>query len=114
MTLYNPPSSSYGSSSYNAGGTGYYSGSNPILYPGYVDDVQLLIRLGQAALVVFIVVAVIAALFMLITLCMYCLGGSGGGAAPRASTPQPYMAPTAEKKRKVGSDYGNEGNSERF
>ena len=41
---YNPPGSSYGSSSYNAGGTGYYSGSNPILYPGYVDDVQLLIR----------------------------------------------------------------------
>lgn len=24
------------------------------------------------------------------------------------------MAPTAEKKRKVGSDYGNEGNSERL
>ena len=42
---YNPPSSSYGSSAYNVGGNGYYSGgSNQILYPGYVDDVQLLIR----------------------------------------------------------------------
>jgi len=72
--------------SYNGHNSGYHggvvggSGYNPglgfgAIYPGYYGDLELLIKLGQAALIVFIVFAIIAVVFMLVLACLYCVGG---------------------------------------
>ena len=37
---------------------------------GYEDDLYLLVKLGQAALVVFMVLAVVAVLYMLVSCCL--------------------------------------------
>ena len=72
---------SYTDDSYGSPDFGF--STNPLLYggetvrkvlppisvpPGYVDDIFLLIKLGQAALIIFMIFATIAVLFML-TLC---------------------------------------------
>ncbi|XP_059079667.1 uncharacterized protein LOC131877869 isoform X2 [Tigriopus californicus] len=79
MTLsspnYNPPGGSgYGAPSYgntNAynpnGNLNYYSP-----YLGYTDDLRLLMKLGQAALIVFMILAVVAIIYMLIMCCLAC------------------------------------------
>ena len=80
---YNPPSSSYGApSSYtNVGGGGYYApppaggGHLHAPYPGYFSDLELLVKLGQAALIVFIIFAVVVVLFLLVMACVYCARG---------------------------------------
>ena len=37
---------------------------------GYEDDVYLLVKLGEAALVVFIIFAVVAILYMIVSCCL--------------------------------------------
>jgi hypothetical protein len=37
---------------------------------GYEDDIYLLAKLGQAALIIFIILAVVIILFLLVTCCM--------------------------------------------
>ena len=40
------------------------------IWPGYEDDVYLLVKLGEAALVVFIIFAVVAILYMIVSCCL--------------------------------------------
>ena len=40
------------------------------LAAGYEDDVYLLVKLGEAALVVFIIFAVVAILYMIVSCCL--------------------------------------------
>ena len=41
-----------------------------VLLAGYEDDVYLLVKLGEAALVVFIIFAVVAILYMIVSCCL--------------------------------------------
>ena len=43
-------------------------------FTGYEDDISLLIKLGQAALIIFIILAVISVLFLVTTCCVSMLG----------------------------------------
>merc|ERR1712012_1087220 len=81
-SYYQPPSSSYGvpqsppldSNSWNNNpsqqrppsniGTPFY------LYQGYEDDIYLLVKLGEGALIVFIIFAIVAILYMIINCCL--------------------------------------------
>ncbi len=55
---------------------------------------ELLVKLGQAAMIVFIIFAVVAVIFMLVLACLYCCvgGGRGGGGGPGPG-PYPRSAP---------------------
>ena len=43
---------------------------SPLYYRGYEDDIHLLIKLGQAALIIFIIFAVMSMVFMLTSCCL--------------------------------------------
>ena len=38
--------------------------------PGYEDDIYLLVKLGEAAIIIFIIFAVVAVLYMIINCCI--------------------------------------------
>ena len=49
---------------------------------------ELLVKLGQAALIVFMIFAIVAIVFMLVLACLYCCYGGGrgrGGTLPPAN-----------------------------
>ena len=58
-------------------------------YSGYVDDIVLLVKLGQAALIIFMVFVIIAILFMIITCCMS-LVNITGNKRQNEIHPQPF------------------------
>ncbi len=68
----------YDSGYYYNNNDGYYNGqivnnpNNVYYYPGYADDIELLIKLGQAALIVFMILAFFLILFLLVWACLYC------------------------------------------
>ena len=54
---------------------------------GYADDIKLLIKLGQAALIIFIIFAIISIFFMLATCCMSLIGNKNND---DDKTPAPF------------------------
>ena len=63
----------------------------------YLKDIQLLITLGQAALIAFIVLAAVAVLILMAMLCMYCVGGWRGDDRPQQQ-PQQFVVEPAPKE----------------
>ena len=59
---------------------------------GYEDDIYLLIKLGQAALIIFIILAVISVLFLVTTCCISVLGVAQQRSKDRRerNTPPPF------------------------
>ena len=59
---------------------------------GYEDDIYLLIKLGQAALIIFIILAVISVLFLVTTCCVSVLGVAQqkGKDKRERNTPPPF------------------------
>merc|ERR1712038_1382422 len=82
MSYYQAPSSSYGVAQappLDSANSFYTNNNNNLpqpqqpafyLYRGYEDDVYLLVKLGEAALVVFIIFAVVAILYMIVSCCL--------------------------------------------
>ena len=76
-----PLDNNYGTSYYNNPAPVYlYRGSNISYHhqniehinhiSGYEDDIYLLVKLGEAAIIIFIIFAVVAVLYMLINCCI--------------------------------------------
>merc|ERR1711894_825695 len=82
MSYYSPPSSGYGVPQAppldNTGNNNFYNGNNNppsfsggfYLYQGYEDDVYLLVKLGEASLVIFMILAVVSILYMITSCCL--------------------------------------------
>merc|ERR1712172_376404 len=82
MSYYSPPSSGYGVPQAppldNNGNNNFYSNNNNppafsggfYLYQGYEDDIYLLVKLGEASLVIFMILAVVLILYMITSCCL--------------------------------------------
>ena len=83
-----------------------FSSSSPLLYrgerlrqvlppisvpPGYTDDIFLLIKLGQAALIIFMIFAIIAILFMVTLCCSSIVNITGGKKREDQVQPAPFV-----------------------
>merc|ERR1712029_814329 len=79
-SYYQAPSSSYGvpqSPPLDSSNNNNFFNNNPVqspnnfyLYNGYADDVYLLIKLGEAALIIFIIFAIVSIIYMIVSCCL--------------------------------------------
>lgn len=65
---------SSGSGSGSGFNPGFTTGGVNIFYQGYEDDIYLLIKLGQAALIIFMIFAIFSIIFMMTTCCITLFG----------------------------------------
>ena len=69
----------------NGGYNGGYYPSQP--YPAFFSDIELTMRLGQAALIAFIILVVVLVAFILLMCCVQCPSLFGGRQAYYAQDP---------------------------
>merc|ERR1712013_546212 len=68
---YRPPSTGYGVPQAPILSGNNFNQQGPyLLYRGYDDDIYLLIKLGHAALIIFIIFAIVCILYILFSCCM--------------------------------------------
>jgi len=107
---YGAPSAGYGAPVYNPS---YNQNLNPVslnppfYYDGYYDDLYLLIKLGQVALIIFIILAIFIIFAMIIMCCvsMFKRGKKDRG----AKAPQPYIIQSQVDSGKGGPLGGGGG-----
>ena len=118
-----PPSGTYGAPA--SGSNGYYpppTAGGQYYYPNYVQDLQVLMVLGRAALVVFIILAIVVIIFLIVLACLYCCGGRGKnradeqdygtGVKPRAGAyqgPKQQQQGVGGRRQTDSAGYENEG-----
>ena len=67
------------------------------IFTGYEDDIYLLVKLGQAALIIFMIFAIVSILFMLLNCC---LAVTKTKQKTVTTTPHPLVLPYKQVKRK--------------
>ena len=107
---YNPTNPGYGAPTYGAGG-GYNNGGGLYYQPpysGFEQDLELLVRLGQAALIVFMILAVVAVIYMLAMCCLGC--GVFGNRRAQDEYEEPYPQKTSSYNGRSGGGGGQSNN----
>lgn len=100
---YGAPAPSYNAP--NTGGYGYQYNGGSYYYPNFPADLELLMKLGHGALILFIILAVVGIIFLLILTCIYCSSGlysrqrrdGADGDYPMDGYPDSYRTPGGEE-----------------
>ena len=92
----------------------YNPGIGGVYYSTFDSDLRLVMKLGQGALIVFMILAIVAIVFLVMMTCLYCSSGFFGGRQSQQPDYRDYDYDTGSEPYTNGHSGGGEESQVKF